>query len=198
MKLNYLSFCAILLILSLSFSKLKFKKEHSTKKMKLPEKVKQIEIIKNNKQSSQLIILDNKNNKNELIFTPLPNFFDALIVNYRGKNMRRANSLKPKILPQNNDQSININLVNTATQVNNSNTNSNLIPSNQNNLNLSNSEKNQSLKKKAKPNSFIDMEDHHTLIENDHLNNNEQEDISQLDLNDYGLYDMEELHLNSN
>ena len=32
--------------------------------------------------------------------------------------------------------------------------------------------KNQSLKKKAKPNSFIDMEDHHTLIENDHLNNN--------------------------
>lgn len=208
LKWNYLSFFILLFILSQTFSSLKFKKDSNFVNGKnLPLSVKQSDIDKINKQSSQLALSESE--KKELLLTPAQNFLDALVLNYKGKNVSRR-SLNPEIKVSNDGINSNISSNAKATVTSNVNANSFQIPVNQNNLNLASSIQknsgNKNLSNDKKSNSFIEIEDHNQFIENhnqfienEHLmSNNEEDSISQLDINEFESDDIEELHLKTN
>ena len=195
-KSQFHCFLLILTALQISqFSSLKFNKYHTDAGNKFHQnsaKKTEIEAIQQNEINN--------------LFTPVPNFLEALVVNFKGKNF--SSRTAQKILSPNHFHT-NINGNAKTTSTSNSSFQTNSTPNTQTNLNSPNSSvKASKIKTNHKANSFIDIEEHHLLVENHYSSTIDEFNISPLDLNDFSdddhehehvhVHDIEDLHLNSN
>jgi hypothetical protein len=158
----------------------------------LPQSVKEKDMNDFKKQIES--INNNVDNQVSIGYSAAPNIFDALVVNYKGKNISHRNLVPEIIRSGNSVANVNVNAKGTSTSsVNPVNTQ---IPINQNNLNTpSPSSSNTITNVQNKIVSFIDIEDH-VLSGDSHLLDDE-DSISQIELNEIETNDVEDLHLNS-
>jgi hypothetical protein len=183
----------IALILCNSVS-LKFKKDHAnTNSSNLPHSVKEKDVDNFNKQVESIDNVHTKQVNKQ--YSAAPNIFDALVVNYKGKNISHRN-LAPELIRSGNSGA-NVNINSKSTTSSNVPPVNSQIPLNQNNLNTpSPSSSNSTTTVQNKIISFIDIEDHHVLSVDSHLLDDE-DSISQLELNEIETNDLEDLHLAS-
>jgi hypothetical protein len=184
MKSNFDKLCCVTLTIVLVLFRchaLKFKRDipnFDQKPSQINSKLKETQIRFN--EQSQLL-------------SAVPNFYDALVINYKGRNINHR-TLSPKIIYEKPSVS-NISPNSKATSNIASNQSRNQIPQNQNNLNAPKVSSAKATKYETPVQSFIDIEDHHLLMNEDYedLSNNQA-----VELNDNVIEDLEDLHLNSN
>lgn len=182
----------IALILCQSVS-LKFKKDHNNvNSNNLPHIIKEKDVDNFKKQVETINNTVYKPSKLE--YSAAPNIYDALVINLKGKNISHR-SLAPELIRSGNTGN-NVNVNSKGTISSNIPPITNQIPLNQNNLNSPNTNSTNNNPSQSKIVSFIDIEEHHVLSGDSHLQDDE-DTISQLELNDFGTDDVEELHLGS-
>ena len=161
MKYNYLFFFTLILFLSQTYSSLKFKKENNFIAVQnLPDSIKQKD-IENLKKQVDMFSLNESVTKDLVLFTPVISPFDALVVNFRGKNRSNKSIYTHRKLP------INSSILSEEIESNNK-----IFE------------------------SFIEDEDHISLIEYEHLTSDQKFDSKNK--NTYDSYDIESVHLNMN